>query len=110
MHAYSSGIFGMEPNEASSTAIVCPVLDAETSASMSIKINCGFDIERDAWGHAAGDEAGAELETCIRMAWSWVRGRVGDQYIEPWAGLCEEDGEGSLRCRRDRFHLEGADD
>lgn len=76
---------------------------------MSIKINCGFDIKRDGWGHPADEQDHAELETCVRMAWSWVKGRVGDQYVAPWRDLCHENEFGELHCDREVFHVEGAD-
>lgn len=112
LQAYKSGHFGIKPdtmNGTSDPSLSCPSIDSESSASMSIKINCGFDIKRDAWGHPKDESDHAELETCVRMAWSWVKGRVGDQYVGPWAGLCQEDELGDLRCDRHRFQLEGAD-
>lgn len=69
-----------------------------------------MDIQRDAWGHPATEQDHSEMETCLRMSWSWVQGRVGDQYVAPWAGLCHQGQFGTYECDRGVFHLEGADD
>ena len=108
LEAYQKGEFGIKPDTLNEIAASCPPPDKPSSASMSIKINCGFDIQRDAWGHPATEHDLEELETCLRMSWSWVKGRAGGQQAEPWTNLCLE-GEHGLFCRRDVFNLVGAD-
>lgn len=104
-HAYGGGMYGMDQNRNHDVAAVCPVAgDQDAEASLSVLINCGVDVKRDAWGHPKEEEDHEAVETCTRMAWAWLKERVDVERVEPWKGLCREFA-GEVRCDRDVFHM-----